>query len=314
MVRTAFFSSFVFLIAALPSICGAQEKTTVPPASAITQTSWEPGTYIDDAALSIYLFHEGNKLLSQENWVSGTDLKASFKTLTKTASLPQPKVAPLGESETGFERAYQSTLVFCDLYNCGRCKHKHLGSAGAVALSADGLVLTNYHVIDPEGEREIYNYFVVNSAGKIYPVIEILASNKEADIVLARVDATDLVAVKLADQLPMPMDDLFIISHPLDRFFRTTTGVVSRYMTEKNDEGVRQKWMDITAPFSRGSSGCGVFNKDGELAGLVSRKRNVAMKANADKASGPEKLVLYHSVPLETIKELIGTQSPPVDE
>ena len=304
MARTALFSSFVLLIATLPSICDAQQETTVPDAAEITQTSWEPGTYIDDEALQTYCFNEGNKLLSQENWVSGTDIKVSFVDVSETASLPLPKVAPLEEDETGFERAYNSTLVFCDLYNCGRCKHKHLDSAGGVALSADGLVLTNYHVINPESDREIYNYFVVNSAGKSYPVIEVLAANKEADIVLVRVDATDLVSVKLADKPPLPLSELFIVGHPLNRFFHTTTGIVSRYLTKIGKQGNREKWMEITTQFSKGSSGCGVFNKDGELAGLVSRKQNLSLKS--DKTSEPERLTLFHSVPVEAIKEMIS--------
>lgn len=294
-------------------------KTPKPPRQAvytITQTSWEPGTYVDDRALQIYLIHGGNHLLLQDDVVSGTDIKASFENIAESISPEQLRSIEVqakaeakvqgeeqAKEQNAFTKAYSSSLVFGNLYNCGRCNKKHLECTGAVVLSADGLVLTNYHVIKPESDREIYNYFAMTSTGRVCPVVEVLAASKEDDLALVRVDATDLVPVTIADESPLPMDDLFVISHPHGRFYNISTGVMSRYVERASQSGDREKWMQITASFSQGSSGSGVFNGDGELIGLVSRKEEIAAKA----PSGTAKLltVLYNAVPLDAIKAML---------
>jgi len=312
MTRTYFIVGFLALVSLLsPSTCKAQQVVASPSSSLlqgipeITQTSWEPGSYVDDRALQAYLHRKAIKVWSQEGGVSGTDIKASFEGLAETVSLPQFSKSQIREQKgnPGFAGAYKSTLVCSSLYNCGHCNQKHLSCAGGVVLSADGLVLTNHHVFDPNGDREIYSFVVMTSDGKVCPVVEVLAANEDDDLALVRVDAQGLTPVTLADKAPLPMDDLFIVGHPHRKFYGTSTGVVSRNVKHASQNGVEKKWMEITAPFGQGASGCGVFNDEGKLIGLVSRKQEMRGKS----ASGQvEKVMtLYKCVSFDAIQEML---------
>ncbi len=46
-------------------------------------------------------------------------------------------------------------------------------------------------------------------------------------------------------------------------FYLYTQGTVTRYSTNKNDDGKREKWMGITAEYASGSSDAPVLNKYG---------------------------------------------------
>ena len=300
-------------IALTASHCSGQQaesSSTIVPAKEITQRSWPAGSYVDDAALKAYLHQQGIKLLQREDLVSGEDLKASVSDAPATISLKELVGADADKKLTPRERCYQSTLVFGNLYNCGHCDKEHLSDAGAVALSADGLVLTNYHVIAPESKREIYNFFVMTCEGKVYPVLEVLAASKDDDLALVRVEANDLVPVILADSQPQLMEDLQMVSHPHHRFFTFSEGVVSRYTSRQDRDGSRHRWMQITAPFSQGSSGCGVFDLDGKLTGLVSLKEEIAMKHPSGVSQ--RLFTVFKAIPLDAINELV-TITPPAE-
>jgi len=106
------------------------------------------------------------------------------------------------------------------------------------------------------------------------------------------------------------------VSYPAGEFFVMTHGAVSRCVTTSRDRSRRQDnpkasehWMEITAPFVAGSSGCGVFNEKGEVVRLVSRLHPLmrdtppnAMDAKSPIASFVEMLV-RRCVPLAAIRD-----------
>lgn len=305
---------FLLPIVLTASLCHGQQADShsiIVPAKKVTQRSWPPGSYVDDAALQAYLYQQGKQLLQREDLVSGEDLRASFEEVPATITLQVPERAVVDvdpniefdDELSPRERCYQSTLVFGNLYNCGRCSKQHLSSSGAIALSADGLVLTNYHVLAPESDQEVYNFFVMNCEGKVYPVLEVLAANKDDDLALVRVQADDLVPVIFADSPPHLMEDLQVISHPHHRFYTFSEGVVSRYTSRKDRDGSQHRWMQITAPFSQGSSGCGVFDLEGKLVGVVSLKEEVAIKHPSGMRQ--KMFTVFKAVPLEAINSLV---------
>ena len=217
--------------------------------------------FIDDSRIKSRLYARGNELLEAEGLVDGETILRQLSEAPSTAAV---ELTPL-QQESGdskFTKCYKSTLVLSNLFNCGKCQNTHLASGGGVVLTADGLLLTNYHVIDNE---DVYNFFAMTSDGKVYPVVEVIAANKDADVALIRIDAEDLTPISLATEQPEPMSDLFVISHPHDRYYSTATGVVSRYSRRSKRDGPKEQWMEITAVFSQGSSGCGVFDFEGKI-------------------------------------------------
>lgn len=259
-------------------------------------------SFIDDPDIKRRLFSQGNAILESGEAVSGETLQEQLASVPQSVPLSLPSQEKV--DDTVFSNCYRSTLVVGRLYNCGRCNKTHLSTAGAVALSEDGLVLTNHHVIESDNS---YNFVVMDHEGEVYPVTEVVAADEGADLAIVRVDAKNLRPAPLAGANPQAMTDLFVISHPHERFFLTTTGIVSRYSMDRKRKSKRAHWMEITAVFSQGSSGCGVFSREGDLIGLVSRKDTVYSKSPDGEKE--QNMVIRRCVPISAIHDMIQQPS-----
>ncbi len=263
-------------------------------ASALAQQN---DVFVDDNNLKARLFRSGQRLLAN-GCVDADTLIEQLKDAPKSFQLELEST----EEPVAFQRNYEATVVFGSLYNCGRCNKEHLTTGGGVIVSSDGLVLTNYHVLNKE--QQTYNFFVMTHDRKVHPVVEVLAANEANDIALVRIDAEGLIPAVVSKELAQPNSEIYLISHPHSRYFSTASGTVSRYSTKRGSKGLRRKWMDINAVFSQGSSGCGVFNDRGELTGLVSRKEII--NSRDQKSEGQVEMVIRLCVPQCSIYELLG--------
>lgn len=153
-------------------------------------------------------------------------------------------------------------------------------NASAVALTADGIVATNYHVVsdivldgaagqDVQGDRA---RFVMDCEGDVFPVRSILAVDPVNDMALIKVDtsAKRLVPAAVSGDLP-PGSTVYCLSNPTGAYFHFTEGQVS------NNTGVLDKRtgfnkyvMEITADYGVGASGGPIFDSCGNLVALVS--------------------------------------------
>lgn len=180
------------------------------------------------------------------------------------AAGPPPAAAPESRDLTPAEiyrQCKDSVVIVASLDESGFLLH-----AGGVVLDAAGVVATNYHTIDKPpsvGARGVMTW-----DGQFYPVREVLAADRAADVVLLQVAATGLHAAPLSPGDPEG-SPVTVISHPGGRFFTLTHGYVSRYWAG-TVHGRTAVMMAITADFADGSSGAPVFNARGAVAGLVS--------------------------------------------
>lgn len=258
------------------------------------------GAFIDDKSVNRFLLRQGMRLGQLPNTVAGETILKQLKSASKTIGVALPKIANDAEVPA-FNRNYQSSLVMANLYDCGRCDKIHVATAGAVALSTDGLVLTNFHVINSPSKT--FNFFVMTHDGKVFPVVEVLAADELNDLAVVRVKASHLTPALIAAERPSPMGRLHVISHPRDHYYSVSTGVVSRY-SKLDVQGETQKWMEITAEFEQGSSGSGVFNQAGELVGVVARKHAIFNKTLRTPMNHSH--FVYKAVPLSVIKSIAG--------
>ena len=60
-----------------------------------------------------------------------------------------------------------------------------------------------------------------------------------------------------------------VLGHPGENFYVYTTGAVSRYSTNKNEDDKRERWMGLTAEYAGGSSGSPVLNRYGAVVGMA---------------------------------------------
>ncbi len=132
---------------------------------------------------------------------------------------------------------------------------------GAVIISPDGLAITNYHI------AEAFNKKLVGllANGQVVKVIEFVAGNRATDVAIVKLDGSDFPWVPMASKAPAMADDIVAMHHTENRFFTYDRGYVKRYPLIG-----KHPWMEISADYAPGGSGCGIFNSNHELVGLVS--------------------------------------------
>lgn len=222
---------------------------------------------------------------------------------------------PVGRAEV-YQHMVKATVCVGELYRCTKCNRIHVRLAGGVLISSDGLLLTNYHVLAVEDVSRSQGICAMTWDGKVWPLGEVLFADKTRDVALVRVKGNghEFHAAAIADRTPVPTDPVRVISHPSGEYFVMTHGEVSRYITEAHagapsgGKSVSTCWMEITAPFGAGSSGCGVFNADGDVVGLASRIQPLMRTTTTSTADGGRRsvkfveMVLRRCVPLSAIR------------
>ena len=130
---------------------------------------------------------------------------------------------------------------------------------GSGFVIQDGQIATNYHVID--------NMLVGNArlVGKedICPVETILDTDKEHDLAVIKVGGIDAPALSLGDSDTVRIGDKVYVAgnpHGLEGSF--SDGIISAI------RGDSDKFFQMTAPISQGSSGGPVVNEKGEVIGV----------------------------------------------
>ena len=147
------------------------------------------------------------------------------------------------------------------------------GGGSGVVISADGLIMTNHHVIDNSTQVR-----VVFEDGRMYES-EIIGSDMLTDIGLLKISASNLVPISIGNSEVLKVGDLAVaIGHPLTLGAAptVTTGVVSA-LQRRLDVGGEAMNSGVTlfgliqtdAPITRGSSGGALLNNNGELIGIT---------------------------------------------
>lgn len=153
-------------------------------------------------------------------------------------------------------------------------------SASAVALTADGVCLTNYHVfadvilsgaLQYEWKND-YMRYVGDSRGHVYPVKAILAADPLNDFAIFQVDTGGerLTPIPLASE-GAEGDDIYCITHPQEYLYYMTKGIISSNVKEVDPgSGLSRLDMQISADYGKGSSGGPVIDTKGNLVGIAS--------------------------------------------
>lgn len=287
------------------SALSAEKKT---PAGDLGVLSGE----IDDARIYGRFFKAGRALMKCDDILTPDDITKSVELLKGSSTIPLP-VTPVSKT-LEYSRMVKSTLLLGTLYNCGKCEHLHPSVAGGVVVSADGLALTNYHVLDRD-EKDVKVVFAMTVDGQTHPIEEVLSADEDRDVVLFRLGGEGpFFPAPIAVDLPTPLDAVTVLSHPKGHFFVTTDGIVSRHVKVSSRNSAKQ-WTEITADYAAGSSGSGVFNSRGELVGLVSTntpisreltsskpKDSASEEHNEEQKARYTELVLRRCVTLDSIK------------
>jgi len=199
-----------------------------------------------------------------------------------------------------YDQVTKSVLVLGRLYNCGKCSKWHTSMASAFAIGQDGIIVTNHHVLEKD-EGEILG--AMDAEGRVYGVEKVLAANQEDDLAILKLRDAKLIPMALAKPANVGAD-VWVISHPNRKLYTMTKGLVSRYqMIFKNGQKPGRR-MSITADYAKGSSGAPVFNRNGQVVGVVSSTSSIYYSVENGKKENLQ-MVVKNCIPVESIHELI---------
>lgn len=142
-------------------------------------------------------------------------------------------------------------------------------SGSGFILTADGYVLTNYHVIESSSSITVTLY-----NGDTYDAT-LIGYDESNDIAVLKIDATDLSPAVLGDSDNLNVGDSVVaIGNPLGELtFSLTSGAVSalgREITMSNS--VTMELIQTDCAINSGNSGGALFNLYGEVVGITNAK------------------------------------------
>ncbi len=203
-------------------------------------------------------------VLAEENAASVVNI--STKQSTKMGQLRQfnipefndiPEGSPLGElmkrffGEHGFQMPEEGP------------NKRSLGSGFIV--SADGYILTNFHVVD--GADEV----VVRMNDRREFIAEVVGKDERSDIALIKIDAENLPAVKIGDSRELKVGEwVLAIGSPFGFDHTVTAGIVSAKGRNLPSENY-VPFIQTDVAINPGNSGGPLFNLDGEVVGINSQ-------------------------------------------
>lgn len=140
---------------------------------------------------------------------------------------------------------------------------KSLGSG--FIISADGYVLTNYHVVKDADE------IIVRLNDRRELRGEVIGTDKRSDVALLKIDATDLPVAKIGKSDSLEVGEwVLAIGSPFGFDYSATAGIVSakgRSLPREN----YVPFIQTDVAINPGNSGGPLFNQEGEVVGMNSQ-------------------------------------------
>ena len=130
-------------------------------------------------------------------------------------------------------------------------------------IDSTGIIATNYHVISMLLKNPNTTIAVKMEDGKFIEAEKLIISDEDRDIAMIKVRDKNIPAVNIApDYEPKQGEDIIVIGSPFGFETTVSTGIISSIRGS-------DKFLQITAPISPGSSGSPVFNAYGKVIGIA---------------------------------------------
>lgn len=142
-------------------------------------------------------------------------------------------------------------------------------SAGSgFVLTKDGYIVTNYHVVKDAETVKVTLYH-----GDTYDATYV-GGDEDYDIAVIKVEAADLTPVVLGNSDHLNVgDEVLAIGNPLGELtFSMSEGIASSVNRAINVSGTPFNMIQVTCAINPGNSGGPLFNRYGEVVGIVSAK------------------------------------------
>ena len=219
------FAPFLLLIAF--AVAAPAQPTAAPPRLSAPA---EP-KYIDDDAFYEKLFDKIEALAKAKKTLAHDKLVAKLKSRAAGIVPAKPGTKALSPEEV-YKAAMPSIFVVGSVHPGKEGKWDTGTYATAWVLTADGVLVTNWHVFEDLKDGEVFG--AADRDGNVYPVTDILGGDKTADVAVFRIDAKGLTPLPVATSYAEVGSWVGVVSHPGDLFYVYTQGTVT-FSTNTND-------------------------------------------------------------------------------
>lgn len=171
-------------------------------------------------------------------------------------------------------------------------------SGSGFIISADGYILTNYHVI--EGSSSVTVSFFDGSSVPA-TIVGYEANN---DIAILKVEAENLTPVVLGDSDNLNVgDSVLAIGNPLGELtFTLTSGIVSALDRDvTTSSGISMTLIQTDCAINSGNSGGALFNLHGEVVGITNAKYSSSSNAEASIDN------IGFAIPMNQVKKIVSS-------
>lgn len=167
--------------------------------------------------------------------------------------------------------------------------HRFGGGAGFI-WSADGLVLTNNHVL---GRRTP----VVKLNDESEHEAKLISRSAEEDLALLKIEASNLTPLEPALENPRVGEIAFAFGHPWGMRNSVTRGIVSALLNARTSQGQTLPVIRSDAPLAPGNSGGPLVNSRGQVIGI-----------NAMIMGGDQSLAISVQAARDFVKKVVGEE------
>lgn len=162
-----------------------------------------------------------------------------------------------------------------------------------IILSADGLVLTNTHVIDGCDEATVTLF-----DDSVYEA-KLVGADSVSDVAVLKIEASDLPAATFGESAALTVGDrVAAIGNPLGEEFRSTLtdGIISAIERGVNYNGRSMTLLQTNTALNEGNSGGALFNMYGQVIGIT----NMKMMSSYSSIEG-----IGFAIPSSTVQEVV---------
>jgi serine protease Do len=164
------------------------------------------------------------------------------------------------------------------------------GAGAGIVWDANGLILTNNHVV---GRR---TPVVILQNDREYES-KLIARDPDVDLALLSIDATNLTPLQPAAGSPRVGEMVFAFGHPWGQRNTVTRGIVSALVSAQNRRGEKLPVIRSDTPLAPGNSGGPLVNAKGEVVGI-----------NAMIVGGDQSVSIAASVAKEFVEKVLGNK------
>lgn len=199
--------------------------------------------------------------------ITKADIKLSSADYTGSFAMT---LSPKGSRQLTLQEIYDKCLPSIVSITAYASDDSGASWGTGVVLSADGLIMTNTHVID--GSDSVT---VTLSDGTEYKDAKLVGADSQSDITILKIDAAGLAAAEFGDSSELQVgDNVAAIGNPLGEEFTgtMTNGIVSAINRGITYNGHVMTLIQTNAAINEGNSGGPLVDMYGHVIGITNMK------------------------------------------